>query len=91
MRAVAEGVAQPFAGLTFVITGTLPTMSRGEAKAYIEERGGKVTGSVSAKTDFVLAGEKAGGKLEKAEKLGVAVLSEEELRARGEEIANAVS
>jgi DNA ligase (NAD+) len=84
MRAVAEGTAQPFAGLTFVITGTLPTMSRDEAKEYIEARGGKVTGSVSAKTDFLLAGEKAGSKLEKAEKLGVAVLSEEELRARGE-------
>lgn len=84
MRAVAEGVPQPFAGLTFVITGTLPTMSRDEAKAYIEERGGKVTGSVSSKTDFLLAGEKAGSKLEKAEKLGVAVVSEEELKSRGE-------
>ena len=83
MRAVAEGVAQPFAGLTFVITGTLPTLSRDEAKAYIEERGGKVTGSVSAKTDFLLAGEKAGSKLEKAEKLGVAVIGEDELRRRG--------
>ena len=91
MRAVAEGVAQPFAGLTFVITGTLPTMSRDEAKQYIEARGGKVTGSVSAKTDFLLAGEKAGSKLEKAEKLGVAVLDEEALRGRGEGIVNAVS
>ena len=88
MRAAAEGAAQPFAGLTFVITGTLPTMSRDEAKEYIEARGGKVTGSVSAKTDFLLAGEKAGSKLEKAEKLRVAVLDEEGLRVRGEEIVN---
>ncbi len=87
-RVAAEGVAQPFAGLTFVITGTLPTLSREEAKVYIEERGGKVTGSVSAKTDFLLAGEKAGSKLEKAEKLGVAVVSEEELRRKGEGIVN---
>ncbi|MFZ1756995.1 MAG: NAD-dependent DNA ligase LigA, partial [Caldilineaceae bacterium] len=82
---IAEGVAQPFAGLTFVITGTLPTMSRDEAKAYIEARGGKVTGSVSARTDFLLAGEKAGSKLEKAEKLGVAVWSEDEMRGRAGE------
>lgn len=82
-RVVAEGASQPFAGQTFVITGTLPTMSRDEAKGYIEARGGKVTGSVSAKTDFLLAGEKAGSKLDNARKLGVPVLSEEELRARG--------
>jgi len=83
-REVADDIAQPFDGLTFVITGTLPTMGRDEAKAFIEARGGKVTGSVSAKTDFLLAGEKAGSKLEKAEKLGVAVLSEEALRERAE-------
>ena len=80
----AGGAAQPFAGLTFVITGILPGMGRSEAKAYIEARGGKVTGSVSARTDFLLAGEKAGGKLEKAQKLGVAVIGEEELRRRGD-------
>lgn len=68
-----------FAGKTFVITGTLPTLSRNEAKAYIEARGGKVTGSVSSKTDFLLAGEKAGSKLVKAQKLGVPVLAEDEL------------
>lgn len=64
----------------FVITGTLPTMSRNEAKAFIESYGGKVTGSVSKKTDYLLAGEKAGSKLTKAENLGVSILSEEALR-----------
>lgn len=82
-RTAAPGAAQPFAGLTFVITGTLPSMSREEASEYIVARGGKVTGSVSAKTDFLLAGEKAGGKLEKAQKLGVPVIGEAELRERG--------
>lgn len=68
-----------FAGLTFVITGTLPTLSRKEAQAMIEQAGGKVTGSVSKKTNYLLAGEAAGSKLEKAQSLGVPVLSEEEL------------
>jgi DNA ligase (NAD+) len=67
---------QPLAGLTFVITGTLPTMSREQAKAFIETHGGKVTGSVSGKTDYLLAGERAGSKLAKAEKLGVPVIDE---------------
>lgn len=83
-KAAVDGeAAQPFAGLTFVITGTLPAMSRDDAKAYIEARGGKVTGSVSKNTDFLLAGEKAGSKLTKAQQLGVPILSEEELRQRG--------
>ncbi|MFC1959896.1 NAD-dependent DNA ligase LigA [Chloroflexota bacterium] len=68
------------AGLTFVITGTLPTMKRGEAKALIQAHGGKVTGSVSKKTSYLLAGESAGSKLTKAQKLGVPVLAEDELR-----------
>ncbi|MFQ5401135.1 MAG: NAD-dependent DNA ligase LigA [Anaerolineae bacterium] len=75
-KPAAEETAAPLAGLTFVITGTLPTMSRSEAKAFIEARGGKVTGSVSRKTDYLLAGEKGGSKLAKAEKLGVPVIGE---------------
>ncbi len=71
--------ALPFVGKTFVITGTLPTLSRPEAKARIEARGGRVTGSVSAKTDFLLAGEKAGSKLTKAKQLGVPILVEPDL------------
>ena len=66
-------------GLTFVITGTLPTMSRDEAKALIETHGGKVTGSVSKNTDYLLAGEKAGSKLTKAESLGVQIIDEARL------------
>lgn len=64
------------AGKTFVITGTLPSMTRDEAKEKIQEAGGKVTGSISGKTDYLLAGEKAGSKLAKAENLGVEVLDE---------------
>ena len=71
---------QPFADLTFVITGTLPNMSRDDAKAFIEAHGGKTTGSVSKKTSYLLAGEKAGSKLTKAQALEVPVLSEDALR-----------
>lgn len=67
-----------FAGKTFVLTGTLPSMARNEAAAIIEKRGGKVTGSVSKKTDYVLAGEEAGSKLDKAHQLGITVINEEE-------------
>jgi DNA ligase (NAD+) len=67
-----------FSGQTFVLTGTLPTLSREAAAAKIEAAGGKVSGSVSKKTSFVLAGEEAGSKLEKAQALGVAVIDEAE-------------
>ena len=68
----------PFAGKTFVLTGTLPKMTREEASAKIESLGGKVSGSVSGNTDFVLAGNEAGSKLDKAQKLGVKIISEKE-------------
>lgn len=68
-------------GKTFVITGTLPTMGRDEAKALIEANGGKVTGSVSKKTSYLVAGEAAGSKLDKANALGIPVLSEADLRS----------
>lgn len=67
------------AGLTFVITGTLPDMTRDEAKTLIEQNGGKCSGSVSKKTSYVLAGEEAGSKLTKAQQLGVAVISQQQL------------
>ena len=69
------------AGLTFVITGTLPDMTRDEAKTLIEQNGGKCSGSVSKKTSYVLAGEEAGSKLTKAQQLGVPTLTEEEFEA----------
>ena len=71
----------PFAGKTFVLTGTLPSLTREEATAKIEAAGGKVTGSVSKKTDFVLAGAEAGSKLTKAQELGVKILDEAEFLA----------
>ncbi len=72
---------QPLAGKTLVLTGTLPTLSRDEAKALVEAVGGKVAGSVSKKTDFVVAGTEAGSKLDKARELGITVLDEDGLRA----------
>jgi DNA ligase (NAD+) len=80
VQKVVDG-PQPFLGKTFVLTGTLPTLTRDAAKEIIEQAGGKVTGSVSKKTDYVVAGAEAGSKLTKAEALGIALLSEAELLA----------
>ena len=77
----ADASPKPLAGKTLVLTGTLPTLSRDEAKELIEAAGGKVSGSVSKKTHFVVAGEEAGSKLDKARELGVPVLDEAALRA----------
>jgi len=71
----------PLTGLTFVLTGTLPTLSRDGAKAAIERAGGKLSGSVSKKTHYVVAGEDAGTKLATARRLGVKILTEDELHA----------
>ena len=78
-EATAEERAETLMGLTFVLTGTLPTMTRDEASALIKQAGGKVSGSVSKKTSYVVAGEEAGSKLTKANELGVTVLDEEGL------------
>ena len=80
MKSLKEVTDTRFSGKTFVLTGTLPTMTRNEASAIIESFGGKTSSSVSKKTDFVLAGEEAGSKLDKANKLGVAVITEGEFR-----------
>ena len=69
----------PLAGLTFVLTGTLPTMGRDDAKDLIEAAGGKVSGSVSKKTSYVVAGAEAGSKLDKAQALSLPILDEEGL------------
>jgi len=73
-----ESSGSAFEGLTFVLTGTLPTLSRSDATEIIEKNGGKTTGSVSKNTTFVLAGDAAGSKLDKAQKLGIKVITEEE-------------
>ncbi|MBP5265947.1 MAG: NAD-dependent DNA ligase LigA, partial [Lachnospiraceae bacterium] len=76
-RKVVEGGA--FSGKTVVITGTLPSLGRKEAAELLEANGAKVTGSVSKKTDYLLAGEAAGSKLDKATALGIPILSEEDV------------
>lgn len=85
MQYTRKQTSDRFAGLVFVLTGTLPTRTRDEAKALIEEAGGKVTGSVSKKTSFVVAGEDAGSKLAKANALGIPVIDEAELLRRLQE------
>jgi DNA ligase (NAD+) len=79
IAAKADTSKMPLAGLTFVITGTL-SMDRDDMKAFIEEKGGKVSGSVSAKTSYLVAGEGGGSKRDKAESLGVNIISEDELQ-----------
>ncbi len=76
-----EAAGELFAGMTFVLTGTLPTLTRAQAEEMIRRNGGKATGSVSKKTSVVLAGESAGSKLEKAQKLGVRIMDEAEFLA----------
>ena len=78
MTSRTESRGQKFQGMTFVLTGTLPSLTRAEASEMIEKQGGKVSSSVSKKTTYVLAGEDAGSKLTKAQKLGVSVISEED-------------
>ncbi len=81
----AANTASPIAGKTIVVTGTLPTLGRREAEALVEQNGGKAAGSVSKKTDYVLYGENAGSKLDKAKQLGIALLTEKEfLKLLGE-------
>ncbi len=76
-KSTAQPAVQPLTGKTFVLTGTLPTLSRDEASALIRDAGGNVTGSVSKNTDYLLSGESAGSKFEKAQALGVPILTEE--------------
>ncbi len=83
--AIKEAASDKFAGLTFVLTGTLPTLTRDEASDMIEAQGGKVSGSVSKKTSYVVAGDAAGSKLKKAQDLGVTIINEEELKRMLEE------
>ena len=82
METAAKPVAdQPLAGKTFVLTGTLETLTRDQASDRLRALGAKVSGSVSKKTDYVVAGREAGSKLDQARKLGVTVLDEAGLRA----------
>src|SRR5207247_9561856 len=79
-RSAANGGDERFAGKQFVLTGSLPGITRDEARALIEAAGGRVTSSVSKKTDFVVAGAEPGSKLDKANELGVKVIDEAEFK-----------
>ena len=81
MKAEKRVTTTTLEGLTFVLTGTLPTLTRDAAKEKIESAGGRVSGTVSKKTDYVVAGEEAGSKLDKAQSLGVKILDEAGLLA----------
>lgn len=91
VHSAAPTVSGPFVGKTVVLTGTLPTLSREQATAMIEAVGGKTSGSVSKKTDFVLAGESAGSKLDKARELGVQIIDEATFRRMLDQVAPANS
>lgn len=80
----ADNIPPVFEGKTFVLTGTFPTMKRDDAKAFIEARAGRISASVSKKTDYVVAGEDAGSKLDKAKELGIKIIDESELVNLGE-------
>ena len=80
LQAASASVHAAVAGKTFVLTGTLPDWSRDQAQQRIEAAGGKVSGSVSKKTDYVVAGEAAGSKLAKAQALGISVLNQVQLQ-----------
>lgn len=84
---VERAETQPFTGLTFVITGSLPGLSRKDAKAFVEQRGGRVTGSVSGNTDYLIVGEDPGSKLDRGRELGITELDEAGLRELPETLA----
>ena len=79
MESNTKAASNVLEGLTFVVTGTLPTLGRKETTALIEDNGGKCAGSVSKKTSYLVAGENAGSKLTKAKDLGIEVITEEQL------------
>ena len=81
MQSTQTAIDRRFEGMTFVLTGTLPSLTRDEASALIERYGGKTAGSVSKKTSVVLAGEDAGSKLTKAQALGVRIIDQAEFEA----------
>jgi len=76
-----RGTEQALAGLTFVLTGTLPSLTRAEAKELVLQNGGKVTGNISRRTDYLVAGESSGSKLTRAQDLDIPVIDETQLKA----------